>query len=386
MKQGMATKLNQEDFRHMRRALQLAQRGYGRVSPNPMVGAVLVKDNQVIGEGWHQKTGCAHAEVNAILDAKGKGNRVKNTTLYVTLEPCSTTGRTPPCTKAILDANIRRVVIACLDPNPAHAGNGIRLLKKEGLEVATGIMESKALSLNRNFFHWICQHRPRVTVKAAMTLDGKIATASGQSKWITGPAARKHAMKLRYGMDAMLVGVETVLADDPSLTVRLGASTRPSKKLLRFVLDSKARTPLNSKLLTDEWRNWTRIVVSESAPKQRVKDLSANVEVLKSPNKGRIQLPWLMDRMGEENLTSLLVEGGGEVNASFLEQNLAQGIVFYYAPKILGGSNARKAVAGTSANSLEEATRLLEVKWRKLGEDLVMQAEINHQTSPIPVA
>lgn len=374
----MATELIQTDIQCMRRALQLAQRGYGRVSPNPMVGALLVQRNQVIGEGWHQKAGCAHAEINAILDAQRKGNRIKGATLYVTLEPCSTKGRTPPCTSAILDQCIQRVVIACQDPNPAHAGNGMHLLQKEGIEVVTGVLALKAQSLNRNFFHWITHHRPRVTVKAAMTLDGKIATATGQSKWITGPEARKHAMKLRFGMDAMMVGIETILADDPSLTVRTGASLKPSKKLLRIVLDSKARTPLKSKIVTDDWKDWTRIIVSQSASQQRIRALKSQAEVWESPDKGRIHLPWLMDQLGEKEITSLLVEGGGEVNASILEQGLVQEIAFYYAPKILGGSNARKAIAGQGAKSLEEAIQLTEVKWRKVGKDLVMQAMVIH--------
>lgn len=365
------------DTRFMRRALQLAKRGYGKVSPNPMVGAVLVRHNEIIGEGWHQKAGSPHAEVNAILDAKTKGNTTHSSTIYITLEPCSTFGRTPACTKAILDSNIRRVVIACLDPNPVHAGNGIKMLETAGLEVVTNVLTNRAQSLNRNFFHWICHRRPRVTIKTAMTMDGKIATACGQSKWITGSAARKHAMKLRYGMDAMLVGIETVIADDPSLTVRLGVGHKPSKKLLRIVLDSKARIPLQSKVLTDKWCEWTRVVVSESAPSQSIRRIQEKAHVWISPNSGRIDLPWLLDQLGNKEVTSLLVEGGGEVNAAFLRQNLAQAAVFYYAPKILGGKDARRGIAGPGARSLAEATQLTDVKWRKIGEDLVMQAEIS---------
>lgn len=376
MAKRMANHQQETDIRFMRRALRLAQRGYGKVSPNPMVGAVLVSHNKIIGEGWHQKAGNPHAEVNAILDANTKGNTPDSSTLYVTLEPCSTTGRTPPCTKAILDSKINRVVIACLDPNPAHAGRAINKLKNKGLEVVTDVLENKAQSLNRNFFHWICQRRPRVTIKAAMTLDGKIATATGQSKWITGPEARKHAMKLRYGMDAMLVGIETVIADDPSLTVRMGTGDKPSKKLLRIVLDSKARTPLNSKILKDDWRDWTRVVVSESASPERIKRIKEKAQVWVSPNKGPVDLAWLLDKLGKEEATSLLVEGGGEVNAAFVQQNLAQAVTFYYAPKIMGGKDARKGIAGPGAKSLKEAIQLKDTKWKKVGEDLVMHAEI----------
>ena len=372
----MSKHQKETDIRFMRRALQLAKRGYGKVSPNPMVGAVLVSHNKIIGEGWHRKAGGPHAEVIAIREAEKKGNTTHLSTLYVSLEPCSTTGRTPPCTDAIMQSSIQRVVIACEDPNPAHAGKGIKILEDKGIEVVTEVLRDKARRLNQDFFHWICQGRPRVTIKAAMTLDGKIATSSGQSKWITGSGARKHAMKLRYGMDAMLVGIETVIADDPSLTVRLGSATKPSKKLFRIVLDSKARTPINSKLLTDEWNDWTRIVVSESAPGKRVDGIQAKAQVWVSPNRGRIDLEWLLDRMGKEGVTSLLVEGGGEVNAAFLQQNLAQEAVFYYAPKILGGNNARRGIAGSGARSLEEATRLTNTRWSKVGEDLVMKAEI----------
>jgi len=370
----MTTPFNEIDLKFMRRALLLAKRGYGRVSPNPMVGAVLTRRDTIIGEGWHRKAGEAHAEVAALNDAKRRKNKIKGATLYVTLEPCSTTGRTPPCTQAILDADIKRVVVACLDPNPKHAGRGIALLETAGLNVTTGVLEDKAIALNQSFFHWIQGQRPWVTVKAAMTLDGKIATASGESKWITGPAARRHAMKLRYGMDAMLVGIETVLADDPSLTVRRGTSDKPSKPLLRLVLDSKARTPLDSKLLTDPWKEWTRVVISQSAPRKRAKILQEKVEVWESPNRGHVDLNWLLDRLGAENITSLLVEGGGQVNASFFDQQLVQAVAFYYAPKVLGGEHSRRAVSGKGAQTIQEAIRLQNVTWKKVGQDLVMQA------------
>lgn len=365
----------------MRRAIQLAKRGYGHVSPNPMVGAVLTRRGSILGEGWHRKAGEAHAEVAALNDARQRKKKINGATLYVTLEPCSTTGKTPPCTKAILDSDLNRVVVACLDPNPKHAGRGIRILKKAGLKVTTGLLEEQAIALNRPFFHWIQHRRPWVTVKAAMTLDGKIATATGASKWITGPEARRHAMKLRFGMDAMLVGIETVLADDPSLTVRLGKTTQPSKQLMRLVLDSKARTPVDSKLVTDPWKDWTRIVVSQSAPRKRVKALQSLVEVWESPHRGRIHLDWLLDRMGSEGITSLLVEGGGQVNAAFLEERLVQAVAFYYAPKILGGEHSRKAVSGKGAQTLQEAVRLEDARWKKVGQDLVMQALVAPSTS-----
>ena len=205
----------------MRLALGLARRGYSYTSPNPMVGAVLVKHGRIIGRGWHERVGGPHAEVEALREAARRGHDPRRATLYVTLEPCSTHGRTPPCTDAIIGAGIARVVVAATDPNPAHAGRGFRILRRAGIEVVTGVLEHEATQLNESFNHWIVHRTPFVTVKAAMTLDGKIATASGESKWITGEAARTEGMKLRHGADAILVGVNTILADDPSLTARV---------------------------------------------------------------------------------------------------------------------------------------------------------------------
>ena len=229
----------------MRRALQLARRGLGRTSPNPMVGAVLVRGGRVIGEGWHRRAGLPHAEVEALRDAARRGERVRGATLFVTLEPCCTHGRTPPCTEAILAAGIRRVVVAATDPNPRHAGEGLEILKKAGVDVVLPKSEigNRKSEINEAFNHWIVKRTPFVTVKAAMTLDGKIATASGESKWITGVRSRQVAMRLRFASDAVLVGINTVLADNPSLTAR-GPGGRVRKPLRRFVLDGFARTPI----------------------------------------------------------------------------------------------------------------------------------------------
>ncbi len=365
----------------MRLALRLAKRGFGETSPNPLVGAVLVKDGQIIGHGWHHRAGQPHAEIEAIRDAQAKGARVADATLYVTLEPCSTQGRTPPCTQAILAAGLRRVVAGATDPNPCHAGRGFGLLEKEGLRVRHGLLVEECLRLNEAFNHWIVQRTPFVTVKAAMTLDGKIATAGGESKWITSVPARAWGMRLRLGADAVLVGINTVLADDPSLTLRLPASARHKTKpqrLRRIILDAGARTPLHAKVVTDERKALTTIVVSQSAPARRVAALAKEVNLLPAPAvRGRIDLRWLLERLGAESVTSLLVEGGGEVNASFLTQGLAQRIVFFYAPKILGGRAARLAVAGEGLKKLEDIITLREVAWRKLGPDLMLTARVD---------
>jgi diaminohydroxyphosphoribosylaminopyrimidine deaminase/5-amino-6-(5-phosphoribosylamino)uracil reductase len=396
----------------MRLALRLARRGYATTSPNPMVGAVLVKGGKVIGQGWHRRAGEPHAEVEAIRDAQRRGHSPRGSTLYVTLEPCSTHGRTPPCTDAIKVAGIRRVVIGATDPNPKHAGRGFRILRRSGIAV-TKVGSSRrddrtaqravpteladeCVRLNEAFNHWIVHQTPFVTVKAAMTLDGKIATASGESKWITGKKARAYGMKLRQGADAILVGINTILADDPSLTAKSQKSkTRNRKRLRRIVLDAMARTPLNAKVVSDDHAALTTIVVGASAPSNRVTALAKRVRVLVAPTVERgvrtapqrragdsplyqqIDLRWLLKRLGAENVTSLLVEGGGEVNASFLLGGFGQRVTFFYAPKILGDCDARKAVAGAGARRLDEIIQLREIEWRQLGPDLLLTARIS---------
>lgn len=367
---------NDESF--MRRALALARRGYGTTSPNPMVGAVLVKGGRIIGQGWHHCAGEPHAEIEALRNAERRRNSPEGATLYVTLEPCCTHGRTPPCTAAIKAAGIKRVVVAAKDPNPKHAGRGFRILRRAGIEVEHGVLAEEAPKLNEAFNHWIVQRTPFVTVKAAMTLDGKIATASGESKWITGEEARAEGMRLRAGADAILVGVNTVLADDPSLTVRETPKTKiQTSRLRRIVLDSQARTPLKAKVVSDEFAALTTIVVGKGAPARRIAALAKRAQVWTAPLRGgRIDLRWVLKRLGGEKVTSLLVEGGGEVNASFLLGGFAQRVAFFYAPKILGGRDSRKAVAGEGARSLNEILNLCDVEWRRVGEDLMMTARV----------
>jgi diaminohydroxyphosphoribosylaminopyrimidine deaminase / 5-amino-6-(5-phosphoribosylamino)uracil reductase len=353
----------------MREALALAERGRGFTSPNPAVGAVLVKSGRIIGRGYHRQAGKPHAEIEALRDAARQGQSTKGATLYVTLEPCCTHGRTPPCTEAILTAGIRRLVVAATDPNPRHAGRGLRLLKRHGLEVHAGVLRAEATRLNEAFNHWIVHRTPFVTVKAALTMDGRIATAKGDSQWITGEAARRHAMQqFRRNADAILVGINTILADDPSLTYRGPGARRKSWR--RIVLDSQARTPLTAGVVTDAAASQTLIVVASGAPAGRVAALRQQCSVVEAPtDKGRIDPRWLLEQLDGEGVTSLLVEGGGEVNASFLEAGLVQRVSFYYAPKILGGRNARPAVGGGGAASLAAAHELDDVEFLPLGRD-----------------
>jgi len=372
---------------NMRLALRFARRGYGATSPNPMVGAVLAKGGQVIGRGWHRQAGGPHAEIEALSDAHKRGHDPRGAILYVTLEPCCTQGRTPPCTEAIIAAGVQRVVVGAVDPNPEHSGRGFRILRRAGIEVVHGVLAAECTRLNEAFNHWMIHRTPFVTVKAAMTLDGKIATASGESKWISGEKARAYGMKLRRGSDAILVGINTILQDDPSLTFRRGPISQVNRQppgLRRVILDSLARTPLTAKVVSDEHAALTTIVVSKTAPKWRVAALAKRVKVLIAPaakvrraRRGppaRIDLRWLLRRLGAEKVTSLLVEGGGEVNASFLLGGFAQRVVFFYAPKILGGRDARKGVAGDGVKSLSEVIQLREIGWRRLGSDLLLTA------------
>ncbi|MGH7952212.1 MAG: bifunctional diaminohydroxyphosphoribosylaminopyrimidine deaminase/5-amino-6-(5-phosphoribosylamino)uracil reductase RibD [Limisphaerales bacterium] len=395
----------------MRLALRLARRGYGATSPNPMVGAVLVKGGKIIGRGWHRRAGLPHAEIEALRDAQKRGHNPKGATLCATLEPCCTHGRTPPCTDAIISAGIKKIVIGATDPNPKHSGRAFKILKRAGIEVnrwgerpreakskskhgSSGASPHQKIAdectrLNEAFNHWIVYRTPFVTVKAAMTLDGKIATASGESKWITGEKARVVGMKLRQGSDAILVGVNTILADNPSLTFR----KRKQKILRRIVLDSMARTPLSAKIVSDELAALTTIVVSKRAPRNRVAASSKRVNVLIAPTimVGRassragssvasphqqIDLRWLLKKLGSESVTSLLVEGGGEVNASFLLGGFAQRVAFFYAPKILGGRDSKKAVGGDGVKNLAATIQFRDVKWKKIGEDLLMTARV----------
>jgi diaminohydroxyphosphoribosylaminopyrimidine deaminase/5-amino-6-(5-phosphoribosylamino)uracil reductase len=383
------------DHDYMRLALAFARRGYGTTSPNPMVGAILVKRGRIIGRGWHHRAGEPHAEIEA-LDKAGNG-AARGSTLYVTLEPCCTHGRTPPCTDAIIAAGIRRVVVGTVDPNPRHSGRAFALLRRAGVGVTHGVLAQDCARLNEAFNHWIVHRTPLVTVKAAMTLDGKIATASGESKWITGERARAFGMKLRQGADAILVGINTILADDPALTVHAvnaRGKGHGEKSLKRIVLDSHARTPLNARVVSDRHASMTTIVVSKAAPEARVRALAKRVNVIVAPFEGtssktplrsgagskrrvpagRLKLAWVLKRLGAEDVISLLVEGGGEVNGSFLMRGLAHRIAFFYAPKVLGGRDSRKAVAGEGAKSWEEIIRLDQLRWQRLGVDWLLSA------------
>ncbi len=360
----------------MRKALALAKKGYGDTSPNPMVGAIVVRKGKVIGKGWHHAAGEPHAEIEALNDAFKRGNPAKGADLYVTLEPCSTYGRTPPCTDAIVAAGIKRVFVGATDRNPAHQGAGFEALRRAGIRVTAGILEEEAMRLNEAFNHWVIHRRPFVTAKCAMTLDGKIATAGGESKWITGEKARDYGMHLRRGADAILVGVNTVIADDPSLSIRPAESRK--RPLWRLVLDPTGRIPLTAKLLNDGLP--TAIILGERTPKKR-QDVIAKKDpvMLLNESDAGLDLPALLNQLGDREVTSLLIEGGGETMWRFFQQDLVQRVVFFYSPKVIAGKDARKAVAGSGFEAAATAPALKEVEWRRMGQDLMLTALVDYR-------
>lgn len=359
------------DEKHMQLALKLAAKGRGGTSPNPMVGAVLVRDGQIVGQGYHKKAGGPHAEVNAISAA---GKDAQNATLYVTLEPCNHHGRTPPCTKAILDAKIKRVVVGMRDPNPNVKGGGIEFLKSRGIDVKWGIQEAQCKLLNEAFITFIEKKRPFVIMKAATSLDGKIATGSGDAKWITSEESRLLVHRLRNEVDAILVGIGTVLQDDPQLTTRLpkGKGRNP----VRVVLDSRLRTPVSAKVADASSDSSTILVVSEDIPESRKKPfLSRGVEVIAvSKRENGLNLLDLLTKLARRGIVSLLVEGGGSVFSSFLNAGLIDKYYLFYAPIIVGGDRAFEMAGGCGVELIKDARRLERLKIKRIGQDFLVEA------------
>lgn len=356
-----------DDVKYMRHALELARMAEGETSPNPMVGAVIVDDNGVIvGEGYHHKAGQPHAEINALAAA---GAKAKGATIYVTLEPCSHYGRTGPCCEALIKAGVKRVVSAVTDPNPLVAGRGLNRLREAGIEVTNGVCEDEAKKLNEKFFFWIIHKRPFVSLKYAMTLDGKLAADGGDSKWITGIEARTYAHWLRKTHDAVIVGKNTVLQDDCELTTRMVKGKNP----LRIVLDSKCSIPLNAKILNGEAK--TLVAVSEEEPLEKINELQAlkNVEVIKLPEcGGKLDIKALLDYLAAQEITSLLAEGGSEVHGAFFDAGFVERVYAFIAPKIIGGKNALSPVGGNGCKDMGKALRLQDVEYKQLGSDFLI--------------
>ncbi|MGL5269562.1 MAG: bifunctional diaminohydroxyphosphoribosylaminopyrimidine deaminase/5-amino-6-(5-phosphoribosylamino)uracil reductase RibD [Selenomonadaceae bacterium] len=358
----------------MQQALQIAAYAAGRTSPNPLVGAVIVKDGRVVGQGWHRKAGTEHAEIHALRQA---GELAAGATIYVTLEPCSHYGRTGPCSKALIDAGIQRVVIAMLDPNPLVAGKGVAMLKAAGIEVETGLLQAQAERLNEVFLKWIMTKMPFVVMKTAMTLDGKIATAAGNSKWISNEVSRRRVHELRDVYDGILVGIGTVLADDPALTTRLESPS--GKNPLRIVVDSRARTPLTARVVTDGQAE-TLIAVTAAAEAAKVEALrQAGVEVLVVNDGQQVDLKQLFCLLGERGVCSIFVEGGARINYSLLKAGLVDKVYSFIAPKMVGGSSAPGPVGGDGVETLDQAFLLEDVETELLAGDILVSGYINRR-------
>jgi len=348
----------------IRRALSLAARAYGRTSPNPMVGAVIVKGTRIIAEGYHKKAGTPHAEAIALEKA---GARARGATLYVSLEPCCHRDkRTPPCTEKIISAGIRKVVIAMQDPNPKVGGKGIEELRRAGVEVMSGILEGRAQTLNEYYSRYITTGRPFVVLKTAMTLDGKIATPEGESKWITGEKARREVHKLRGGVDAILTAIGTVKADDPSLTCRTGRYKSP----LRIIIDPRLDISPDAKVFC---MPPDTIIVTRTASNTRKKNLlrKMGAKILEHTGE-RADLAALMKEMGKSGIMSVLIEGGSSLNASALESGIVNKVMFFIAPKIIGGKESFPVVGGHAYRSLAQAYRVSDTVIKKFGDDILI--------------
>ncbi|MGI8784013.1 MAG: bifunctional diaminohydroxyphosphoribosylaminopyrimidine deaminase/5-amino-6-(5-phosphoribosylamino)uracil reductase RibD, partial [Acidobacteriota bacterium] len=353
----------------MKRALRLAARGLGQTSPNPMVGAVLVRNGRIVGAGYHRYNQRLHAEIVALQQA---GPRARGATLYVTLEPCSHQGRTPPCADALAGAGVAGVVAAMTDPSAKVGGRGFGRLRRAGIPVRVGLLEAQAQRLNEAFIHFTTAGRPLVVLKTAMTLDGRIATATGQSRWITSQRARRLGQRWRLAADAILVGSGTIIKDDPALSYRLRQPrVRP---LIKVVLDGRLRTPVSARVLDRSRGETCLIFCSKSAPASRRKSLeAAGAEVVSVDSKrGMLDLESVLVELGRRQVTSLLVEGGGQAHWSFVRAGLAGKLVAVIAPAILGGG-AVAAVGGAGFSRLEDAARLSDLRVRRLGDEIVVE-------------
>lgn len=354
------------DEQYMQLAIDLAASAKGNTNPNPLVGAVIVKDGVIVGTGLHRKAGEPHAEVHAFRMA---GEHAKGATLYVTLEPCSHYGKTPPCANLVKESEVSRVVVAMQDPNPDVAGRGIQLLRDAGIEVEVGVLEAQARRLNERFIHNMLTSRPFIISKYAMTLDGKIATHTGHSKWVTGEAAREDVHRIRHEVDGILVGVGTVIADNPSLTTRLAEGE--GKNPVRIIMDSSLRTRENANVLNVEEAK-TILVCSEDADQEKIaafENKGVHVLPVRSENKG-LDIDEMLEKLYQLGITDILVEGGSTVNASFLQSGAINKYIIYVAPKVLGGRLSLTPIGGHSAVLMDEAFDVEFDSFEKVGQDL----------------
>ena len=359
------------DERYMRQALDLARKGVGLTNPNPPVGAVIVKNGSVVGKGFHKKCGLAHAEALAI---KAAGTRARGATMYVTLEPCDHFGRTPPCARSIVASGIRTVVIGASDPNPLTRGRGIRRLRAAGIRVVTGMLEPEAREMIRPFGKWITQGLPYVTVKMAQSLDGKIATRTGDSRWISSEKSRRFVHDLRGHADAVMVGITTIMRDDPRL---LSVSSK-GKQPARVIVDSRLRTPLTARVIKTLRVSPVYIATADrsiGAKERRYESRGARL-IFAGTKRRRVDLAALLHALAELNIMHVLVEGGGEVVAGLVDAGLVDEFIFFVAPMIIGGRSAPTAVGGMGITRLVDAARLKEVSVKRFGDDVMIRAKV----------
>lgn len=369
--------MGKEDLIYMRRAIELADRGCGFVNPNPLVGAVIVKDGKVIGEGWHERYGQWHAERNALLTAK---EDTAGATMYVTLEPCCHYGKTPPCTEAIIEHKIAKVVVGIADPNPLVAGKGMTLLREAGIEVICGVEEERIREQNKIFLKYIETGMPWVALKTASTLDGKIAAYTGDSKWITGEESRAKVQEIRACLMAVMVGIGTVLADDPLLNCRI--VDREVRQPVRIIVDSNARLPLNSRIVQTATAYRTIVAHTRFAAEEQLQQLREyGVETLLcNEEEGLVRVEDLCRKLGKSGIDSVLLEGGGSLNFSFLNKGLVDEIYAFIAPKIIGGMNAKTAVEGEGFSRMADAIDLKITDVLNAGQDILLKLRIDRKT------
>lgn len=366
----MRKESNDIDVGFMRLALREARKGSGRTSPNPAVGAVIVKNGIVASKGYHRRAGLPHAEVEALSRLE---SRCPGDTLYVTLEPCNHVGKTPPCTQAILESGIRRVVVGMKDPNPRVTGGGCAFLEAHGIDVTVGVLEAECRRLNEDFLKSVADGRPFVIAKSAMTLDGWIATSTGHSKWITNEESRAFVHRLRDRVDAVMVGIGTILADDPSLTTRL--KKRRGRDPLRIVVDTHLRIPRNAKVVTQHSSADTLIVTGEGAESPDFGPFQGNrISTIACPIRdGKIDLKALMRRLGEMSVMSVLVEGGAAITGSMIREKLIDKFYIFKAPRLLGGDDGIPMAAGPGAEKMDDSMVLKEIRVRRFGDDTLIR-------------
>jgi len=363
-----------QDYKYMQLAYNLAQKGCGGVNPNPLVGALIVKDDRIIGEGYHEIFGGPHAEVNAFRSAK---ESVEGATMYVTLEPCSHYGKTPPCAQAIVDNKIARVVIGMLDPNPLVSGRGVKLLEEHGIEVESDFLSAELAQMNRVFLKFIQSKKPFVIMKTAMTLDGKIASRTGDSRWVSNEQSRANVHELRNELMGIMVGVDTVIADNPILTTRL-TGNKKGRNPIRIVVDSQARIPLDSKMLNTTNEAKTIVAVTSAANQNKVDQInsSGNEVLVVAEKDGRVDLNQLMQLLGEKGIGGILLEGGATLNYAALESQIIDEVHAYIAPKIIGGNDAKTPVGGDGIEMMKDAVNLQNIRFENIADDILVIGEV----------